>query len=162
MVSLAYGKKLRGQQARARWSRWSSGTAQRAIYWTSRGRLFAEWDTKREESRAMRATLGTDDFRRFSHLLPDLHRHCIHIEKSYLPATLSTMAIDADCRQEARLSRLEQVRSYADGRRILNVLNVIRTLSNNLVVEIWQWLIPDGAARKIIRPRTGVMFHGAH
>jgi hypothetical protein len=115
-----------------------------------RGRLFAEWDTKREESRAMRATLRTDDFWRFSHLFPDLHRRCIHIEKSYLLATLSPMAIDADCRQEARLSRLEQVRSHTDGRSILNVLNVIRTLRDDLVVQIREGLIRDEAAQKII------------
>jgi hypothetical protein len=115
-----------------------------------RGRLFAEWDTKREESCARRANLGTDDFRRFSHLFPYLHRHCIHIQKSYLLATLSPMAIDADRRQEARLSRLEQVRSHADGRGILNVLNIIRTLRNDLVVQTRDRLIRDNAAQKII------------
>jgi hypothetical protein len=60
------------------------------------------------------------------------------------------MAIDADCRQEARLSRLEQVRSHAHRRRILNVLNVIRTLRNDLVVQIREGLIRDQAAQKII------------
>jgi hypothetical protein len=127
-----------------------------------RGRLDAEWDTKREESCASRANLGTNDFRRFSHFFPDLHRHCIHIEKSYLLATVSPKAIDANCRQEARLSRLEQVRSHADGRRILNVLNVIRTLRNDLVVQIWDRLIRDKAAQKIIRGGTRVIFQGAH
>jgi hypothetical protein len=60
------------------------------------------------------------------------------------------MAIDADRRQEARLSRLEQVRSHADGRGILNVLNIIRTLRNDLVVQTRDRLIRDNWAQKII------------
>jgi hypothetical protein len=94
--------------------------------------------------------LGTDDSRRFSHLAPDLHCRRIHIEKSDLLATLSPKAVDADARQEARLSRLEQVRSHADGRRILNVLNVIRTLCHDLIVKIQNRLIRDEAAQRII------------
>jgi hypothetical protein len=54
------------------------------------------------------------------------------------------------CHQEARLSGLEQVRSHGDGRRILNVLHVIRTLRNDLVVQILDRLIRDKAAQKII------------
>jgi hypothetical protein len=82
--------------------------------------------------------------------LPNLKCRGIHIEQSYLLATLSAKTVDADCCQEAHLSRFEQVRSHADGWRILNVLNVIRTLRNDLVVQIRDGLIRDKAAQEII------------
>ena len=124
--------------------------------------LFAERDTECEESCARWTNLRAYYFGRSSHLLPNLKCRGIHIKQPYLLATLSAKTVDADCGQQAHLSRLEQVRSHADGWRILNVLNVIRTLRNDLVDKIWQWLIPDGSAQKISRRRTGVMFQGAH
>jgi len=39
---------------------------------------------------------------------------------------------------------------HADDRRILNVLNVIRTLRNDLVVQIRDGLIRDKTAQEII------------
>src|SRR5579863_4153493 len=117
--------------------------------------LFAEGDTKREESCARWTNLRANDFGRSSHFLPNLKCRGIHIKQSYLLAALSAKTVDADCCQQAHLSGIEQVGSHAEGWRILNVLNVIRTLRNDLVVRIWFSAI-DRAARKIIRPGTGV------
>ena len=52
--------------------------------------------------------------------MPDLKCRGIHIKQSYLLATLSAEAVDADCCQHANLSSLDQVWSHADGWRILN------------------------------------------
>jgi hypothetical protein len=87
--------------------------------------LFAEGDTKREQSSAWWAKLCANDLGRLSHLFPDLNRDGIHIEQSQLLATLSPNAIHTYLCQESYLSRLEKIRHHADGWRILNVLDVI-------------------------------------
>lgn len=124
-------------------------------------RLFAERNAKRENGCARWTKLRANDFWRSPHLLPNLKRRGIHIKQSYLLAALSAKAVDADCRQKAHLSRLKQVRSHADGRGILNIPHVFRTLRNDPIVKIWLAFF-DRAARKIIQPRSGVMFKGAH
>jgi len=83
--------------------------------------LFAEGDTKREKGSARWTSLRTNDFGRFSHLLPNLNCRRIHIKQSYLLAILPPKTVDADRCQEAHLSGLEQVRSHADDRRIIDV-----------------------------------------
>ena len=60
--------------------------------------LFAEGDTKREQSSAWRAKQCTNDLGHLSHLLPNLNRRGIHIEQSHLLATVSPKTINADCR----------------------------------------------------------------
>ena len=82
--------------------------------------------------------MRANDFRCFPHLFPDPNRRCIHIKQSHLLAAFSPETIDADCRQEAFLSRLEQVRSNGDGRRIFDVLHVLRVLRNDLIVQGWR------------------------
>lgn len=109
-----------------------------------------------------RANLRANDFGCFPHLLPDPTRRCIHIKQAYLLATLTPKAIDADCPQEARLSRLEQVRSHAHGGSILDVLHVLRALRNDLIAQNCRGVFRDKAAKKIIRRGTGVILQGAH
>jgi hypothetical protein len=96
------------------------------------------------------AELCANDLGHLCHLIPDSYRHRIHIEQSHLLATLSPKAIHTYLCQESYLSRREKVRHDAHGRRILNVLNVIRTLGNDLVVPIREGLIRDKAPQKII------------
>ena len=109
-----------------------------------------------------RANLRANDFRCFPHLFPDPNRRGIHIKQSYLLTALSPETIDADCRQEAPLPGLEQVRSHADGRRIFDVLHVLRALGNDLIVQRCRGAFRDKAFQKIIRRGTGVILLDAH
>jgi len=109
----------------------------------------AERDTKREQGSPRGAELCANDLWGLAHLFPDLNRHRIHIKQSKLLATLSPNAIHTYLRQEGYLSRLEKVRHHADGWRILNVLDVIRTLRNDLVVQIREGSILGKAAQNI-------------
>jgi len=67
-------------------------------------RLFAERNTKREESCARRANLCADDPGRFSHLFPYPNGFGIHIKETHLLGALSWETVDADCRQEVLLT----------------------------------------------------------
>jgi len=67
-------------------------------------RLFAERDTKREESCVRRANLSADDPGRFSHLFPNPNRLGIHIKETHVLGALSRETVDANCRQEALLT----------------------------------------------------------
>ena len=99
---------------------------------------------------------------RFPHFFPDPNRRSIHIKQPYLLATLSPETIDTDCPQEACLPGFEQVRSHADGRRILDVLHVLGALRHDLVSRICVAVLSDKPAKKIIRCRTGIILQDAH
>ena len=99
--------------------------------------LFTERDTKRKQRCARGTKLCAHDFGRPSHLFPDLYRRRIHIKQSHLVATPSSNTIHTDLGQEVYLEGPEQVRHHADGRCILNALEVIRTLCNDVVVQVW-------------------------
>src|ERR1035437_7082755 len=101
-------------------------------------RLFAERDTKREESCARRANLRANDFRCFPHLFPDPNRRCIHIKQSHLLAAFFPPAINIDFLPRAFFFTLSSVRSNADGWRIFDVMHVLRVLRNDLIVQGWR------------------------
>jgi hypothetical protein len=96
---------------------------------------FAEGDAIRQQSGARRASLSTNNLGRLSHLLPNPNCRRIHIEQSHLLAALSSKTVDADCRQESRLSGIGQVWSHAYGWGILNAPHVLRSLRNDLIVQ---------------------------
>jgi hypothetical protein len=58
--------------------------------------------------------------------------------------------------KEPGLPGLEQVRSHADGWRILDVLNVLRVLRNDLVVHGCRGVLRDEASQKTFDVRTGL------
>lgn len=95
--------------------------------------LSTKRDTKGEQGCARRAGARADDFWHFTHLLPDFKSRSIHVKQAHLLAGLSAEAVDAECLQEARLPRFDQVRPHADSRCVLNALHVFGALGNDLV-----------------------------
>lgn len=70
-----------------------------------------------------------------THFSPNPNCSSIHIEEPDSIATLAAESVDTDCSQEACLPRREQVRSDADGRCVLNVLHVLCTLCDDLIIQ---------------------------
>ena len=103
-----------------------------------------------------------NDSGRFPHFFPDPNRRSIHIKQPYLLATLSPETIDTDCPQETCLPGLEQVRSHADGRRILDVLHVLGALRNDLVVQSCRGVLRDEASQKSFDVRPESILPDAH
>jgi hypothetical protein len=125
-------------------------------------RLRRKWDTEGEESCARRANSCTDDSGCFPHLFPDPNCRSIHKKQSYLLTAFSAETVDADCRQEAPLPRLEQVRFHADSRRIFSVPYFLRVLRNYLIVQCCRRVLRDQTLQEIIRRGTRVMERNAH
>jgi hypothetical protein len=96
---------------------------------------FAKGNSKREKSRMRRTSLRTNYFGSFTHFFPDPNCCRIHIEEPDLIASLTPKSVDTYCSQEACLPGREQVGSDAHGRCVLNVLHVLCTLCDDLIIQ---------------------------
>jgi hypothetical protein len=62
-------------------------------------------------------------------------RSSVHVEQPHLIAVSATLAVDTDRGQKPGLPRLNKIRSNAEGWSIANVLHLVRTLGDDLVIQ---------------------------
>jgi hypothetical protein len=80
--------------------------------------------------------LYVDDVSPLAHSPPDTKSRRIHIQKANPLTALAAFAIYADGSQKFGLSRGDEVRAHADGRRILKILHIAGGLRDRSLSEV--------------------------
>jgi hypothetical protein len=79
-----------------------------------------------------------------------MKRRSIHVEQPYLLIALSAKTVDAECSQKACLAGLDEVRSYADRWRILDIPHVFGALRNDLVIQFVRGMLREKPSHEIV------------